>query len=103
MKYSGEVGYVMQEETEPGVWRSVEKIRKMRGDVLYRGVSNNVGAKMNDDINLNNRISVLGDAFAFENYVAMKWVTLGNAKWEVTLINVEPPRLVLTIGGPYHG
>lgn len=102
-KFAGTVGYAVQEETTPGVWKDVIKERKMKGDLLKRSSYRRDGEEINDSISLNHRISVLGDAFAYENYFNIKYVKMGSIKWKVTGVEVERPRLILSIGDIYHG
>ena len=96
-KFAGLVGYVTQEETVPGVWSSVENPIMMKGDVL-RQVSNS----QNDDISLNHRISLLGDAYTFDNYYSIKWVEIRGVKWRVSSVEIQRPRLIVTLGGLWN-
>lgn len=102
-KYAGLVGYVTQEERVPGVWSPVENPRRMRGDVIRMSSSSQNGDKINENITLNHRVSLVGDAYAFDNYYTIRWIEIDGFKWEVSSIEVRRPRLVLTIGGMYNG
>lgn len=102
-KFSGLVGYVDQEETVPGVWTPVENTRMMKGDVIRQSSSNQDGDKVNDDISLNHRVSLVGDAYAFDNYYALRWVNVDRQKWEVTSVEIQRPRIIVTLGGVYNG
>lgn len=101
-RFAGLVGYVTQEETAPGVWSSVESSKKMRGDVIRQSSSQN-GDKVNNDITLSHRVSLLGDAYAFGNYYNIKWIEVDGAKWEVTSVEVKRPRLTVSLGGLWNG
>lgn len=101
-RFAGLVGYVTQEETAPGVWSSVESSKKMRGDVIRQSSSQN-GDKVNNDITLSHRVSLLGDAYAFGNYYNIKWIEVDGAKWEVTSVDVKRPRLTVSLGGLWNG
>lgn len=102
-KFAGLVGYVTQEETVPGVWTPVEEERFMKGDIYTQSSRYQSGDKVNEDIALSNRISLVGDAFAFDNYYAIRWIIMGGQKWEVTTVEVKRPRLELNVGGIYNG
>ena len=101
-RFAGLVGYVTQEETAPGVWSPVENPKKMRGDVIRQSSSQN-GDKVNNDITLSHRVSLLGDAYAFGNYYNIKWIMVDGAKWEVTSVEVKRPRLTVSLGGLWNG
>src|SRR5699024_8897651 len=98
-KYSGMVGYAIQREVRPDIWESVPVERKMRGDVYKLSNRVDSGSKVNDDITLNTTISLIADPFAYENFTNLKYVTYLGVKWKVTEVDIQRPRLVLTIGG----
>lgn len=102
-KYYGAVGYLTTVKTKPGVW-SEEIIEKNYPGEFTRNSSKFVtGSGLNDDITTNNEISILADAFAFENLHSIKYVTYMGTKWKVTAVEVKQPRLILSIGGVYSG
>lgn len=110
-KFSGLVGYGSQVETYPGVWdNSIREIR-MRGDVIGQNVSitatdvngdGSSSSNVNSDIVFKHRISLIGDAHAFDNWFNMKWVEIGGAKLKVVGVEVRRPRLIITLGGIWH-
>lgn len=42
------------------------------------------------------------DQFAVENVGNMRYATYMNSKWKITDVEVEYPRLILTLGGVYN-
>lgn len=101
-KFYGEIGYVKTEEVRPGVWEEVTTRRPYYGD-LIRNTRKLQGAdKVNDDINVANEISILADPYANENFHSMKYIEFMGAKWKITNVEVQYPRLILTAGGLYH-
>lgn len=102
-KYSGLVGYVTQEQTSPGIWSSVEHPKKMKGDILRQTSSTQNDDKVNSDVTLSHRVSLIGDYHAFDYYFNIKWVELYGRKWEVSSVEIQRPRLILTLGGPWNG
>lgn len=102
-KFYGKVGYAVNEETSPGVWESVITERNYYGDILqnFRRLENS--GNVNDNINVNNRISILSDPYANQNFFSMRYVEFMGAKWKITNVEVQYPRLILTIGGVYNG
>lgn len=102
-RWYGEVGFVETVEVEPGVWEPADTVRDYFGDVL-----SNVRRwdqkqdSSNDDLSLNNRISIVADAFAMEHLAAIKWVEFMGAKWKVSTATIAFPRIELSIGGVYN-
>lgn len=101
-RYAGLVGYVTQEEKVPGVWSPVESSRSMRGDIIRLGSSQN-GDKVNDDITLSHRVSLVGDAYAFGNYYNITWIQMDGMKWGVSSVEIQRPRIIITLGGLWNG
>jgi hypothetical protein len=104
-KYSGKIGFVLSTpvETAPGVFENPITERKYRGDVLQDSRRWDKSEYANDDLNLANRISIVGDAYAHDNFFAIRYVEWMGALWKVTKVEIQRPRLILTIGGVYNG
>lgn len=102
-RFSGLVGYATEEETVPGVWTPVERTRKMKGNIIRQSATNQSSGNVNDDVSLNHRISLIGDAYAFDNYFNIKWVKMDTKRWKVTSIEVSRPRITVTLGGVWNG
>lgn len=101
-KFCGIIGYALTVETEPGIY--VEKIIENQyfGDVIRNSRRLQERSKVNDDINISNQISIIADPFANNNFHAMRYVEFMGAKWKITDVEVQYPRLLLTIGGLYN-
>ena len=102
-RFSGSVGYITQEEKVPGVWSSAENSKMMKGDIIRQSSTVQNGDKVNSDITLSHRVSLLGDAYAFGNYYNIKWIQLDGRKWEVTTVEIQRPRIIVTLGGVWNG
>lgn len=103
-KWYGIVGYVELAETTPGVWTEQITEHKYSGDVTRNAsrwaTSSN---SINDDLTLNNQISIVADPFARKNFHLMRYVEFMDTKWKISSVDVQYPRLILTIGGVYNG
>lgn len=101
-KYSGKIGFSERVETDPGIWEEVTNEYQYYGD-LVRNISNyqNSGG-VNDNININNSISIVANPYAIQNFQHIRYVTFLGNKWKVTNVEVQYPRLILTIGGLYN-
>jgi len=101
-KWHGFIGYAIDEETYPGVWTSVIKEHEYYGDVIKNKVNIQQGSVVNAGISINNSISIVADPFAYENFYSIRYITYLGKKWVVTGIEVESPRMILSIGGMYN-
>ena len=102
-KFYGAIGYTVTEETKPGVWMDKITERMYFGDLVRNTRRLQSSDKLNDDINVANEISIIADPFANENFHSMKYVEFMGAKWKITNVEVQYPRLILTVGGVYNG
>lgn len=102
-KFFGAIGYAEAVETSPGVWNEEITERDYYGDVLDNGWKLQSSDKVNDDINIANKISILSDLFANQNFYKMRYVVFMGVKWKIEKVEVQSPRLILTIGGLYNG
>lgn len=102
-KYYGKVGYSNTEETAPGVYRESLLERDYYGDVLKNSRRWERGEHQNDNLTVSNRISIVADAYAFEHFFAIRYIWWEGARWKVSEVEVQRPRLILTIGGVYNG
>lgn len=101
-RFYGIVGFTFGTmETKPGVWTDVISVRNYYGDVMKRRASWEKGESINDNIKINNQISILADEYAEQNAYAMKWVEWKGIKWKITAIEFERPRMILSIGDVY--
>ena len=102
-RFYGQIGFLITEETVPGVWEEQIVERPYYGDVLKHKVNWNSSEYLNDDIILRNDFSILADKFAYAQIGAMKYVKWHDACWKISSAEVEYPRIRLTIGGVYNG
>ena len=102
-KWFGKIGYAEQIETEPGIWEERITERSYYGDILSSRWMRQSSDKVNNDINLSNRISIIADPFAVQNCSSMAYVEYVGAKWQISDVEVQYPRLILTVGGVYNG
>ena len=103
-KWFGKIGYVHEVQTAPSVWKQEETVREYYGDIIRNTSrwSTNQDST-NDDLTINNQISIVADPFAYQNFHSMKWIEFMDAKWKITSVEPKYPRLILTIGGVYNG
>lgn len=102
-KFYGAVGYAVTEETAPGVWEEHITERMYYGELNRNTRRLQTADQLNDSITIANEISILADPFANENFHSIRYVEFMGAKWKVSNIEVQYPRLILTVGGVYNG
>ena len=102
-KFYGNIGFAETVETEPGVWVEEITVRPYYGDLVRntRRLENSGG--VNDNVNISNEISIIADPYANHNFHSIRYIEFMGAKWKVSNIEVQYPRLILTIGGVYNG
>lgn len=103
-KWYGTIGYNQgTKEIRPGVWKTVIVERQYYGDMTRVASSSQDGEGLNDDIQLKNAVTIVADAYALQNFSAMKYITIMGTRWKVRSVEVQRPRLSLSIGGVYNG
>lgn len=102
-KFHGKLGYGITGETKPGVWVDQIIEKDVVGDFIKntRQLENSGG--VNDNININNSISIVADPYVTENFHLIKYVKFMGTKWKVRTAEVQYPRIILTLGGEYNG
>lgn len=101
-RWAGIVGFIIEVETVPGVWKPITTERKYYGDMIKntRLLQNSEGT--NDNINISTDISIVADPYANENFHAIRYVTYMGTKWRVTTATPQYPRINLSLGGIYN-
>ena len=105
MKYAGVIGFVNpdeQEETAPGVLVPKITERRYKGDVLRRSMRWQDASQHLRNINISNEISILADPYAYSNIGYMAYAYWLGQKWKIVSAEIQPPRIVFTIGDLYH-
>lgn len=102
-KFFGEIGFGEQTNTAPGVWDDVITERKYRGDVVRNARTMEAGEKVNEDVAVDNSLSIIADKYANEHIFAIRYVRWAGSLWEVPNVEVQRPRLILRLGGVYRG
>lgn len=103
-KFYGVIGYSKIEETVPGVYSETVIEKNYSGDIIrntrrWESSSEN----LNDNLVINNQFSIIADSFATANFQTMRYVKWNGTRWKITNIEVQYPRILLTVGGVYNG
>ena len=102
-KFYGAIGFSETAETRPGVYEDVIVEKKYYGDAKKTARRLESGLSVNDNVVADTIISVLSDAYGFRNFFAIRYVKWMGVAWKVSHVDVQVPRLILTLGDVYHG
>ena len=102
-RYYGNVGFAKQVETAPGVWVDEIVERPYSGSVIRDTHKWQSDEYLNDKFTVSNQISVVADIYALTNFPHIKYVEWMKSKWRVSNIEINRPRIIITLGGLYNG
>jgi len=103
-KFFGPIGYAIPTETRPGVWNDQIEERNYSGDIMRISSRWTTSPdSTNDDLNINNQFSIISDPFALNHFHTMKYIKFMGTVWKITNVEVQYPRLILSVGGVYNG
>ncbi len=103
-RFHGRIGYAdSQVETSPGVWVDEIVEHSYFGDVVRNQRNLREEDKLNFDLNVQNSISIVADAYANDHFFAIRYVEWAGVLWTVTAVEVQSPRLLLRLGEVYNG
>lgn len=101
-KWFGKIGYAVTGEIEPGLWEDTIVEREYYGDMTSDRRKRQTSGEVNDNLNLANVISIIADPFALSNCSNMAYAEIMGTKWKISEVEVQYPRLILTIGGVWN-
>lgn len=102
-KYFGTIGFAEPKHDNLGVWVDANVVEKeYYGDVERNTRRLQNTQDLNDDISISNIISIIGDPYINDNYFNIRYATFMGQKWKVINVDVQFPRLKLTLGGLYN-
>lgn len=97
------VGYGESRLSSTGVASKEILEHSYYGDVIKNTRDLDNGSEVNPSISARNRISILADQYAIEHFHAILYVRWAGTLWVVTSVDVQSPRLILSLGGVYNG
>lgn len=104
MKFHGVVGYGNKTRVEPGVFEDVITEKEYFGDVTRLTNQQRVsGDRQALEFSTSHTISILADPYATLYFARIRFAEWGGVRWTVTSVEVQPPRLILTLGEVYNG
>jgi len=103
--YYGLIGFVETKENPEGsgVWEEVPTERFYRGEIRRNTKRWDNGSGVNPNLNISNTISIIADPYCKNHLNAIRYLRWLSGYWEISSVEVESPRLILSIGGVYNG
>ena len=104
-KFYGKIGYgnTVQSPANSGIWKDTITEISYFGDVIRNTAKFESGSSVNNDISVGNSISIIADQYAIDHFFKIKYVSWAGVLWTVTSVEVQHPRLILSIGSVYNG
>ena len=110
MRYCSKIGFrftVEQKDSQGrpnGVFKEEITEKPYKADVISYGYRNQQGEGVNDDYKINNKLSMIAcDAFTISHLNSIIYCEYLGIKWKVTSVDIQRPRLIVTLGGEYNG
>lgn len=103
MKYHGKIGFSTFKEKTLGVDVECVEEHEYFGDVIRNSKRFETGQQVNPNLQINNQISIVADPYARENLFSIRYASWMGCLWEITSVDVQYPRMILSIGGAYNG
>jgi hypothetical protein len=104
-RFYGKIGFAISNaEGAPGVFTDSVVEKQYTGSIIratrqMQPQNDNV----NDELNLQNSISIVADSYVSGNLNAIRYVSWQGTLWKVVSVQQQSPRLLLTLGGVYNG
>lgn len=89
----------------PGVHENrIVRTTKYFGDVIRQSYGFTPSSdSTNSDVKISNRISVIADRYLLDNLSSVVYVEFGGVPWTIASLEIEPPRVIFTLGAMYDG
>lgn len=108
-RFYGRIGYgesvevLDQDDNGTGVWVDEIVEHYYYGDVIRNSRYIREEDKLNFNLNVQNSISIVADAYANDHFFAIRYVEWAGTLWTVSDVEVQSPRLILRLGEVYNG
>ena len=102
MKWCGKIGFLVTENSN-GIWSEHVIEKPFTGEIIKNSIQVESSNSVNDNLNLNNQISVIANKFVYDNFQYMKYDEVFGAMWKIKSAELQYPRLLLSIGGIWNG
>ena len=101
-RFTGKIGFSETVEVEPGIWKDKYIERIYYGDVNRHTRRNKTSDSTNDNLTVSMEVSIVADLFASNNFHLVRYVEYRGVKWKVSSVDLQPPRLILSLEEVYN-
>ena len=103
-RFHGMVGFSVAYEDRPGIVVETYTERAYKGDVHRRSYRWSPGEHLNDDLSVDNEISIISDFYSRSHFGAIRYVRWMDQTFEVTSasIDTDTHRISLVLGGVFN-
>lgn len=84
-----------------GIWTREITERYYYGELTQPISRWSVAQQVNDDKTISTTISIVADPFATDHWNDIRYVEFMGTNWRVVSVEIQYPRLILSIGGEY--
>jgi len=109
MRYCAKLGFRDTKEkfdadgNPTSIWVEVITERTYKADVINNTYRNQQQESVNDNYVINVKLSMLAcDAFTISHLNSIIYCDWLGHKWKVTSVDIQRPRLIVTLGGDYN-
>ena len=108
MKFSGVIGFCKTVEGTgewgKGKWEDEVTEKPYKGDIIRNRRRFQANSEtVHKDTIVSNTISITADDYLYKNFGTIKYVKWMGQYWEVSDIDVDRPRILISLGGIYNG
>lgn len=104
MKFSGKAGFRIDDvEIEPGVYKPQVVVKAIKGSVVSNSYQHQNSDKSTiDNVRITNQLSIVANQFLNKHITNLMYVEFQGVKWKVESFDIQPPRVVVSLGGVYN-
>ena len=102
-RFSGSIGYLIEETSRPGVVEQKMIYKPCKGDKISDGRRVESTDGINVKISLSSRFSIFADPFLMDNIGNIRTIKYLGCIWTVSSADYVKPRVNITTGGIYNG
>lgn len=102
-KYHDKIGFVIPKTVNGRTVFEPVEVSAYGEMTQYNFKWNSDQTQLNDQIRLNNVLSIVCKPFLIQNLTYLKYVWYQGTRWSISNVQISHPRLILNIGEAYNG
>lgn len=103
-RFYGAIGFAITQETRPGIYEERYIERFYKGTITRHSTRWGSSEYLNDNLEINNDISIVADTFANEHFGVMRYVRWNKQVFGISsaTIDTDLHRINLSLGGVFN-